>query len=105
MFKTIFQRLFWTSTAIIFFVVATVSVSMFGLLNSYVVNERLSSAKRAAGSIEYLTTAIAMDEFDARYRRVYDSTIASWSLMIGADITVVNGRDYFFGDKPPPQHT
>lgn len=96
MFKTIFQRLFWTSTAIIFFVVATVSVSMFGLLNSYVVNERLSSAKRAAGSIEYLTTAIAMDEFDARYRRVYDSTIASWSLMIGADITVVNGRGTIF---------
>lgn len=96
MFKTIFQRLFWTSTAIIFFVVATVSVSMFGLLNRYVFDERLSSAKRAAGSIEYLTTAIAMDEFDARYRRVYDSTIASWSLMIGADITVVNGSGTVF---------
>lgn len=96
MFKTIFQRLFWTSTAIIFFVVATVSVSMFGLLNRYVTDERLSSAKKASNSIEYLTTAIAMDEFDARYRRVYDSTIASWSIMVGADITVINGGGTVF---------
>lgn len=96
MFKTIFQRLFWTSTAIIFFVVATVSISMFGLLNRYVTDERLMSAKKASSSIEYLTTAIALDEFDARYRRVYDSTIASWSIMVGADITVVNGGGTVF---------
>ena len=96
MFKTIFQRLFWTSTAIIFFVVATVSVSMFGLLNRYVTDERLMSAKKASSSIEYLTTAIAMEEFDARYRMVYNSTIESWSIMVGADITVVNGSGKVF---------
>ncbi len=96
MFKTIFQRLFWTSTAIIFFVVGAVSISMFGLLSRYVTDERLMSAKKASSSIEYLTTAIALDEFDARYRRVYDSTIASWSIMVGADITVVNGAGTVF---------
>ena len=96
MFKTIFQRLFWTITAIIFFVVAAVSVSMFGLLNRYVTDERLMSAKKAASSIEYLTTAIALDEFDARYRRVYDSTVQSWSIMVGADITVLNGAGTVF---------
>lgn len=90
MFKTIFQRLFWTSTAIIFFVVAVASVSMFGLLNKYVAEERLNSAKKASRSIEYLTTAIAVDRFDSVNKKVYESTLASWSLMVEADITVIN---------------
>lgn len=90
MFKTIFQRLFWTSTAIIFFVVAAVSASMFVLLNRYILNEKLNSAKKASQSIEYLTTAIASGDVDSRYRMFYDQTLSSWSLMIDADITVVN---------------
>ncbi len=96
MFKTIFQRLFWTSTAIIFFVVAMVSFSMFGLLNKYVLDEKFNTAQKASKSIEYLTTAIAMDDFDAGLRRVYNSTLASWSLMIDADITVVNHSGTMF---------
>ncbi len=96
MFKTIFQRLFWTSTAIIFFVVATVSISMFGLLNKYVMDERLNSARKASNSIEYLTAAIAMDEFDSRNRRLYESMLSSWSLMVEADISVINGSGTVF---------
>ncbi len=92
MFKTIFGRLFWSSAAIIFFVVAVATASMFGLLNKYVADERLNSAKKASQSIEYLTTAIAMDRFDPVNEMVYESTVASWSLMVGADITVVNSR-------------
>ncbi len=96
MFKTVFERLFWASTAIIFFVVAAVSVSMFGLLNKYVADERLNYAKKASGSIEYLTAAITMDGFDARNRMVYESTLESWSLMIDADIMVINGGGTVF---------
>ncbi len=96
MFKTIFNRLFWTSTAIIFFVVATVSVSMFGFLNKYVMDERFNSAKKASSSIEYLTSAMAMGDFDAKNRRLYESMLASWSLMVEADIVVVNGGGNVF---------
>lgn len=90
MFKTIFQRLFWTSTAIIFFVVTVVSASMFGLLSKYVHNEKLNSARKASQSIEYLTTAIATQEVDSRYMGYYEQTLYSWAMMIDADITVVN---------------
>lgn len=101
MFKTIFQRLFWTSTAIIFSVVAMVSTSMFVLLNRYVHNEKLSSAKKASQSIEYLTKAVASGEADSRYRMFYDETLSSWAVMIDADITVVNqsGTTFAATDK------
>lgn len=92
MFKTIFGRLFWSSAAIIFFVVAVATASMFGLLNKYVADERLNYAKKASQSIEYLTTAIALDSFGSVNEMVYESTIASWSLMVGADISVINSR-------------
>lgn len=90
MFKTIFQRLFWTSTAIIVFVVSTVSLSMMFLMKRFVLDEKYTSAMKASRSIEYLTTNFVADDVDSRYRRVYDSTLASWSIMVGADITVVN---------------
>lgn len=57
MFKTIFGRLFRTTTAIIFFTVGVVSVSMLGLLNKYVEDERFYSAQKASVSIEYMTMA------------------------------------------------
>ncbi len=96
MFKTVFHRLFWVSTAIIFFVVATVSVAMFGFLNKYVADERLNYAKKASGSIEYLTAAITTNGFDARNRMIYESTLESWSQMIDAEIMVINSGGTVF---------
>lgn len=90
MFKTIFQKLFWTSTAIILAVVILISVSMLGLLNNYIVRERMHYSKKAAESIEYLTTEIAMQTDDSRLKMAYNSTLASWSMILGADITVIN---------------
>ncbi|MDD6213696.1 MAG: HAMP domain-containing sensor histidine kinase [Firmicutes bacterium] len=96
MFKSIFQRLFWTISAIIFLVVIMISTSMFGLLNSYVLNEKFKSAKKASVSIEYLTTALTIEYPDPRYRDIYDSTLSSWSMMMEADITVINRNGVSF---------
>lgn len=96
MFKTIFGRLFWTSTAVIFFTVAVVSASMFGLLNKYVEEERFFSAKKASGSIEYLTMTIAEGGFDDRSMAVYESTLESWSMLVNAEIIVVGGNGRAF---------
>lgn len=92
MFKTIFSRLFWTSTAIIFFTVVVVSASMFGLLSKYVEDERFYSAKKASGSIEYLTLAIAKEGFDSRDMELYKTTLESWSMLVNADISVIDSR-------------
>ena len=96
MFKTIFQKLFWTSTAIILAVVILISVSMLGLLNNYILRERMHYSKRAAESIEYLTTEVAMQTDDSRLKMAYNSTLASWSMIIGADITVINTEKTIF---------
>ena len=90
MFKTIFQKLFWTITSIILVVVVVISVSMFGLLNNYVVHERMETSQRASKSIEYLTTEVAMQSDDSRLKMAYNSTLASWSIIIGAKITVID---------------
>lgn len=96
MLKTIFQKLFWTSTAIILAVVTLISVSMLGLLNNYIVHERMHYSKRAAESIEYLTTEVAMQTEDTRLKMAYNSTLASWSMILGADITVLNMEKNIF---------
>ena len=96
MFKTIFQRLFWTSTAIVFFTVVVVSVSMLGLLNKYVQDERFYSAQKASGSIEYLTMTMAQEGFGGRNMMVYESTLESWSMLVDAEISVVGGNGQIF---------
>lgn len=96
MFKTIFGRLFWTTAAVVFFTVVVVSVSMLSLLNRYVEDERYDSSKLASGSIEYLTVAMARDGFDAGNMRYYESTLESWSMLVKADITVINTEGQVF---------
>ena len=96
MFKTIFSRLFWTTTAVVFFTVAVVSVSMLGLLNKYVEDERFNSAGKASGSIEYLTNALSREGFNATNMMVYRSTLESWSMFVNAEITVLNKSQKVF---------
>ncbi len=90
MFKTIFGRLFWTTAAVVFFTVIVVSVSMLGLLNKYVEDERFDSSKVASESIEYLTVAMSNEGFGPANMRYYESTLESWSMLVKADITVLN---------------
>lgn len=89
MFKTIFQKLFWTSTAIILAVVLITSLSMIGLLNNHTANERMRYSQSAARSIEYLTVEVDTKNKDNRLRGAYNSTLASWSMIMGADITIL----------------
>ncbi len=96
MFKTIFSRLFWTTAAVVFFTVVVVSVSMIGLLNKYVEDERFDSSKKASESIEYLTVAMSRDGFNSGNMLYYESTLESWSMLVKADITVVNGSGKVF---------
>ena len=90
MFKTIFQKLFWTSTAIILALVLITSLSMIGLLNNHTANERMRYSQSAARSIEYLTVEVDSKNKDNRLRGAYNSTLASWSMIMGADIIIIN---------------
>ena len=105
MFKSIFQRLFWTSAAIIFFVVIVVSASMFALLNRFVLDEKFSGAEKASQSIEYLTNTMVLNSDDPRAKNMYDTMLSSWALMVEADIVVINTSGSIFtstGSRTPP---
>ena len=101
MFKTIFGRLFWTTAAVVFFTVVVISLSMMGLLNKYVEDERFDSSMVASEGIEYLTVAMSRDGFDSGNMQYYESTLESWSMIVKADITVVNtaGRIFASTDR------
>ena len=96
MFKTIFSRLFWTTTAVVFFAVLVVSVSMLGLLNKYVEDERFYSAQKTSKSIEYLTNTISRDGFNGTSMMVYNTAIESCSMLVNAEITVMNKSQAVF---------
>ncbi len=96
MFKTIFSRLFWTTTAVVLFAVLVVSVSMLGLLSKYVEDERFYSAQKASASIEYLTNSISREGIDSRSMAMYNTTLESWSMLVNAEITVMNKNQVVF---------
>lgn len=96
MFKTIFSRLFWTTTAVVLFAVLVVSVSMLGLLNKYVEDERFYSAQKTSKSIEYMTNTISRDGFDAMGMMVYNTALESCSMLVNAEITVMNKNQAVF---------
>jgi len=96
MFRTIFRRFFWTSTAIILFTVAVVSVSMLGLLNKYVEDERLSTVNKASAAIEQITLTISHEGFTQRNMMIYQDALEAYSRFVNAEIVVVDTNKMIF---------
>lgn len=91
MFKSIFSRLVYTYIAVLLLV----SLSMFGAMSGFYLyhtaEQQFDKAEKAAGSIEYLTILATSDMSDSRVRTLYNTSLSSWSDIVGADITVVDG--------------
>jgi len=96
MFKTIFSRLFWTTAAVVFITVVIVFVSMLGLLDKYVEDERLDSARLTAKSIEHMTVFLAQEGFDSDNMRFYEENLEAWSIFTKSQIAVVNSEKQVF---------
>lgn len=90
MFRSIFSRLVCTYIAVLLLV----ALSMFGAMSSFYMyntaEQQFDKSEKAAGSIEYLTILVSNDMADSRVRTLYNTSLSSWSDIIGADITVVD---------------
>lgn len=96
MFKSIFARLLWSYTVIVFLVSLVMFGSMSGLYLHHIGIEQYNSAKKAASSIEHMTILLSSDINDFRARNIYNTSLVSWSEIVGSDITVIdsNGEVY-----------
>lgn len=90
MYKSIFGRLFWAYSIILVLILATLFGAMSGFYVHYIADQQFDEAQKASGSISYLTTLVMDDMGDYRVRSLYNTSLASWSTIVNADITVIN---------------
>ncbi|MBS7297925.1 MAG: HAMP domain-containing histidine kinase [Eubacteriales bacterium] len=90
MFKSIFARLLWSYTVIVLLVSLVMFGSMSGLYLHHIGIEQYNSAKKAAASIEHMTILLNNDIHDFRVRNIYNTSLVSWSEIVGSDITVID---------------
>lgn len=64
--------------------------AMSGFYVRYIADRQFSEAQKAAGSISYLTILVKDDMNDHRVRNLYNTSLASWSTIVSADITVID---------------
>lgn len=96
MFKSVFQRLMWTSCAILLVVILLITGSMTLLLNKYVKNSKYEAAINASKTIEGLTTTLAIDDYSTRSIYFYNNSLVTISHVLDSDITVVNSTGEVF---------
>ncbi len=90
MFKSIFQRLFWTNAAILLLVFVSVAVSVSIFASNYVLSRQTESIISISDTVEHWSAAMQIEEPDTRFREAFSQTLKSWSEFIDADIIVVN---------------
>ena len=96
MFKSVFQKMMWTSCAIIFTIIILITFAMTFLLNNYVTDEKYDAAINASKTIEGLTATLAIDNYDARSVYFYNSSLATISQVLDSDITVIDNTGEVF---------
>lgn len=92
MFKSIFERLFWTNAAMLVAVFAVITLSMTIFAKTYTSDKQYSSVMGAADNIEKMTIALRVENSDIRLREAYMQSLESWAEYLSADIAVVNQR-------------
>ena len=90
MFKSIFERLFWTGTAILLLVFMTVSAAFAVLMNDIVSDRQYEMAVKVSDTINYLTGYLQVENNNVRARNYYSESLKSWSEFLDADIIVAD---------------
>lgn len=90
MFKSIFQRLFWTNAAILLLVFLSVAVSVSIFVNHYTLTKQINDIVSVSDTVEHLSVAAQIEASDERFMASYRNTLKSWSQFLSSDIIVVN---------------
>lgn len=88
MFKSIFERLFWTNILILLVVFLSVSAVLSVFINHYVTDRQYEMALKVSETIDYWTGYLQVENNNIRSRNFYRKTLESWGDFLGADITV-----------------
>ena len=96
MFKSVFQRLIWTSCSIILIVIILITGVMTFLLNNHLRSSKYDAAINASKTIEGLTVTLAIDNYDSRSVYFYNNTLVMLSQVLDSDITVINNTGEVF---------
>ncbi len=96
MFKSVFQKMMWTSCAIIFVIIILITFAMTFLLNNYVTDEKYDAALNASKTIEGLTMTLLIDNYDTRSVYFYNNALATISQVLDSDITIINNTGEVF---------
>ncbi len=90
MFKSIFERLFWTSTAILLLVFMSVSAALAVFMNDAVADKQFDTAMKVSKTINYLTGYLQVENNNIRSRNYYVESLKSWADFMEADIIVAD---------------
>ncbi len=90
MFKSIFQRLFWTNAAILMLVFISVAVSVSIFVNHYTLAKQIENIVSVSDTVEHMSVAMQIESPDDRFRSTYRNTLNSWAQFLKSDIIVVN---------------
>lgn len=90
MFKSIFERMFWTSIAIVTLVVSVATVGVSYLINYYSIEMKYDSVIKVAESIEDWTAILEVENPSYYSHNAYSQTITDWSEFLDSDIIITN---------------
>ncbi len=99
MFKSILGRLLWIYIVILIVVFTVIFGAMAGFYLNYTADMMYDDVTRATGSIAHMTVLLGSDSNDMRAKNLYDTSLVSWSQLVGADITVVDSRGEVFASS------
>jgi signal transduction histidine kinase len=89
-FKSIFERLFWTNAIILIMMFLAISISLTAFVINYTTEKQYDTVLKASRSIEEMTIDLQIENHDMRYNAIYNNTLKIWSEFVDADITIVN---------------
>ncbi len=90
MFKSIFGRLLWVYIVILVVVFTVIFGAMSGFYLKFTEKTLFEEVTRATDSISHMTLMLNVNMNDGRAKSMYDTSLVSWSELVGADITVTD---------------
>lgn len=92
MFKSIFGRMFWTYTILLFFVFVSLAVSLSALFARFNERKQIEMLSTVATTVEEWTVNSQFEHRDSVSAHAYSNVLDSWAKFTNSDIIIV-GRD------------
>lgn len=95
-FKSIFERLFWTQIIVLMLVFVSISVTMTVFILNYTTQKQYESVMEASKSIEKITASLHIENNSMLARGIYRDMLAMWSDLVNSDITITTPDGIIF---------